>query len=77
MITNMNKSDRGEFEKSWMKAFDEAEIRPSDQVWLQINTKLANDEATGYKKRLLFFKLLAAASLVFAIGLGIVQFGVQ
>ena len=71
MITDMNKPDRGEFERSWMKVFDEAEIRPSDQVWLQISATLANDEATGYKKRLLFFKLLAAASLVFAVGIGI------
>lgn len=67
----MNNSDRGEFGQSWMEVFNEAAIRPSDHVWHQINASLANDEASGYKKRLLFFKLLAAASVVFAIGVGI------
>ncbi|MFC2123882.1 hypothetical protein ACFLU5_03640 [Bacteroidota bacterium] len=67
----MNKSGRGEFEQSWMEVFDVAKVRPSDQVWYQINATLANNEASGYKKSLLFFKLLAAASVVFAIGVGI------
>jgi len=71
VITDMNNTDRGDFERSWMEVFDEAAIRPSDQVWHQINASLANDEASGYRKRLLFFKLLAAASVVFAIGVGI------
>ena len=70
MLPDMNKSDKEDFENRWMEVFDSAEIRPSDHVWHKINASLANREASGFKKRLLFFKLLAAASLVFAIGIG-------
>lgn len=65
-----NLSDRGRFEEHWEKAFRNARKKPPDAVWDRINSELTRSELTGYKKRLLFFKWLAAASVLLALGMG-------
>ncbi len=66
----MKESDRGIFENEWEKAFDGAEMAPSETVWSKVEVAVANSEGKNYKRRLLFFKLLAAASVSFAVSLG-------
>lgn len=54
-------------EGSFKQAFEGAGISPSDNVWMGIELEL--EKAEGYKtrRRLLFYKMLAAASVAFAL----------
>lgn len=60
--------ERQKFEESLKKIFDQAGATPSDKVWTNIELDLERMERGDMKKRLTFFKLLAAASVVFALG---------
>lgn len=66
----MNKQDRSAFENAWQEAFEGAEMAPSDQLWGKIELDLTKQANSGYKKRILFFKLMAAASVLFAAVIG-------
>lgn len=59
------------FEDQWSEAFDGAEVTPPDHLWASIDGALANKEASGYKKRIIFFKWVAAASVVLAVVFGV------
>ncbi|MTI40850.1 hypothetical protein [Fulvivirga lutimaris] len=66
----MKESDRGMFENEWESAFEGAEMAPSETVWSKVEVAVANNEGKNYKRSLLFFKLLAAASVSFAMSIG-------
>jgi hypothetical protein len=68
----MKELDKGNFRNEWEKAFNDAALIPSDNVWTNVELSLANAEGGSFKKRLMVFKLLAAASvsLVMIIGGG-------
>lgn len=55
------------FENAFKNAFDEAGVDPSENVWTNIELDLARAEGGEMKRRLLFYKLLAAASVTFAM----------
>lgn len=63
--------ERRKFEESWKEAFDQAEVSPSENVWTNIELDLEKARARKLKRRLVFYQLLAAASVIFALGIGL------
>lgn len=60
----------GELEKaegSFKQAFHGAELNPSDNVWIGIELELEKAEGDKVRRRLFFYKMLAAASITFAM----------
>ncbi len=66
----MNDMERRKFEDSFQEAFKDAELNPSENVWTNIELDLERANGDSMKKRIVFFKMLAAASLVFALCAG-------
>ena len=66
-----NLNERSEFERQWEDIFKEAEMAPSEGVWDKIDSALSKEEAGYFKKRAFYFRLLAAASIAFALGVSI------
>ena len=66
----MKNMERERFEASWKNAFEKAEISPSENVWTNIELDLEKARGGELKKRLLFYKMLAAACVVFAMAAG-------
>lgn len=68
-MKNLNK--RTEFEKHLEQMFQDAEINPPDGMWNKIDSDLSKEEAGYFKRKAFIFKMLAAASIAFAMGIGI------
>ena len=62
--------NRSAFEEEWSNSFEDAEKAPSEAVWDKVELALVNSANGSFKKRLLFFKLLTAASVAFALSIG-------
>lgn len=62
--------EREKFEEAWKDAFENAEVAPSDKVWANIELDLEKAKGGDLKRRLIFFQMLAAASVVFAMTIG-------
>ncbi len=69
-MTDMKRSE-DKFTKDWQEAFDGAERQPPGQLWTRIESDLAGQQVGRYRKRILIYKLLVAATVVFAIGIGL------
>jgi hypothetical protein len=63
--------ERQKFNEDLKKAFDQAEISPTENVWVNIELDLEKAKGSQLRKRLVFYQLLAAASVVFSIGVGV------
>ena len=66
----MNDMERRKFEDSFQEAFKDAEMNPSENVWTNIELDLERANGDSMKKRIVFFKMLAAASVLFALCVG-------
>ncbi len=63
----MEDMERQKFEDNIKDAFTNAEMNPSLQVWNSIELGIVKAESERLKQRMLFFKMLAAASVVFGM----------
>jgi len=66
----MERQHNSEFESAFQGAFQEAETTPSVGLWGKIEADLERSKSSGYKKRLLFFQLMAVASFALAMTVG-------
>ncbi|HEX5171631.1 MAG TPA: outer membrane beta-barrel protein [Cyclobacteriaceae bacterium] len=62
--------ERQKFEDSFREAFNKAEVSPSENVWTNIELDLERLEGGKMKRRILFYKFVAAASVAFAMAIG-------
>lgn len=67
-MKNLNKIT--EFDQQWKNAFSDAEKAPPEGMWDKIDSQLSKEEAGYFKKRAFLFKLMAAASIAFALVIG-------
>lgn len=65
----MTDMERRKFEDTFKEAFDGAEVSPSENVWTNIELDLEKADGGKIRRRLLFYKLLAAASIAFALAI--------
>ena len=73
-MKDINKEEFSEFEEAWQRAFEQAEMPVEPDVWNNIDGHLANKDADKYKRKIVFYKWVAAASIVFAISLSYVNY---
>jgi hypothetical protein len=66
----MKNSVKGKFEDAWHKAFENAELAPSEDVWTGVEQGLNIAETVTMKRRVVFYQRLAAAAVLFALLLG-------
>lgn len=59
--------EREKFEKEFGDAFKGAEQSPSENVWVNVELELERAEGKKMKQRVLFYQMLAAASITFAV----------
>lgn len=76
-MKNINKEEISDFEKDWQKAFDQAEMPVENDIWSNIDAQLANKDAEKYKRKIVFYKWVAAASIVFAITLSYFSYNIN
>lgn len=63
----MKDTEKQKFENEWRDAFQDAEVTPSDTLWTNIELELEKAEGGKMRRRLLYYKLTAAASIAFAL----------
>lgn len=63
----MENMERQSFEDKLKDAFKNAALDPSPQVWNSIELDIARAESDKLRRKMVFFKLLAAASVVFGL----------
>ena len=73
-MKDINKEAFSDFEKAWQQAFEQAEMPVGEEVWNNIDGHLANKDADKYKRKIVFYKWVAAASVVFAISLSFLNY---
>lgn len=66
-MSSANNKEYGELEQSMWRRFQDAEAMPDPDVWARIEHTLVMQENAKYKKRLLFYRQLAAACFVLFI----------
>ena len=66
----MDKQNRSGFEEQWLNAFEDAEVDVPDHVWDKIELDLVNTKNGEIKRRLFWYQMVAAASIIFALTVG-------
>jgi hypothetical protein len=63
--------EKGKFEDSVNEAFRDAEVNPSDESWRNIALELERANGASLKRKVLVYQLLAAACVIFTIGISL------
>ena len=63
------KDSKQNYEKSWQKKFEGAEIIPDKKVWSAVNSSLVDKQIGFFKRKVVFYKMVAAASVLIALGI--------
>jgi hypothetical protein len=58
------------FENRWKEKFEDAEATPGASVWDKIDASMAGNEIKRYKKKLFYYQITAAASILLALLFG-------
>ncbi len=58
------------FENRWKEKFEDAEAAPQVSVWDRIDASMAGSEIRRYKKKLFYYQITAAASILLALLFG-------
>lgn len=66
-MKNISENRRGKFEQAWHDAFDGKEMDPSPDLWQNLDRHLANQESKKYRRGIIVYKWIAAASVVIAL----------
>ncbi|UII20405.1 hypothetical protein [Fulvivirga ligni] len=66
----MDKQNRSGFEEQWLNAFEDAEVDVPDHVWDKIELDLVNAKNGEIRRRLFWYQMVAAASIIFALTVG-------
>jgi hypothetical protein len=64
------KEPNDNFENKWKEQFQGTEATPSASVWDRIDARLAGHQLARYKKKLFYYKITAAASILLALLFG-------
>jgi hypothetical protein len=67
-------SAQNNFENEWESAFEGAEISPPTNVWSNVRAEIASGQAKKQSKSIIYWKWMAAASIIMLIGVGIVSY---
>ena len=59
--------NRGRFEEEWRNAMEGGTIQPSEMLWDSINANLDGMDKEEYKRKFIFFRWVAAASIFLAV----------
>lgn len=60
-----------DFEDGLRESFDDAELEPSEDVWLKVDNVLANQESSVFKRKVIYYRYVAAISLLLLFSLGV------
>ena len=67
----MAKSNKQSYENKWQEVFEGIEVRPSAQLWKNIESDLNAAENAKFKRRLVFYRFVSAAAVACMVILGI------
>jgi hypothetical protein len=70
----MQDMERQKFEDAWKNAFKEAELSPPEDIWTNIELELEKSESIKMKNSVQRYKMLAAACIIFTIGVSSFSF---
>ncbi len=63
--------ERSSYEQQWKQAFEQAELKPSDDLWENIDGALTRQESGKYRRGFFFYRAVAAVALLVLAGLGL------
>jgi hypothetical protein len=68
-----NLDENMEFENQFRSVFENAESEPDERVWNSINTRLAEKENGVFRRKVVYWQWVAAASVLIAVAIGVIS----
>ncbi len=63
--------ERSSYEQQWQQAFEQSELKPSEDLWKNIDGELTRQESGKYRRGFFFYRAVAALALLILAGLGL------